>query len=172
MNTEETSRRLYPTQHPSSCGIDLHARAMDLCLLNQAGETLLHRHLKAPPAALLQGMAPYRPAIVVAVAGRFPWPWLADLGAAAGSPCVLGPALSRTALHGGKAKHDKLDSHTLAVLLRGGRRPPAYGSPAPLRATRDLRRRRRPRAHNRGERLAHGQPPQPVSSAGHRDNPG
>jgi hypothetical protein len=30
------------------------------------------------------------------------------------------------AIHGGKAKHDNIDSPKLAVLLRGGRLPQAY----------------------------------------------
>ena len=41
---------------------------------------------------------------------------------------------------------------------RGGMLPQASVSPAQMRATRDLRRRRRPLAHKRAERLAHVQP--------------
>jgi Transposase IS116/IS110/IS902 family len=44
----------------------------------------------------------------------------------------------------------------MAALLRGGMLPPASVSPATMRATRDLRRRRRPLAHTRAELLAHG----------------
>jgi predicted NBD/HSP70 family sugar kinase len=53
MNTEETSRRLYNTQHPFYCGIDLHARNMYVCILNQAGETLLHRNMTTNPETFL-----------------------------------------------------------------------------------------------------------------------
>jgi hypothetical protein len=38
---------------------------------------------------------------------------------------VLGHALSRKAMHDGKAKHDNIDSHKIAVLLRGGLLPQA-----------------------------------------------
>lgn len=55
---------------------------------------------------------------------------------------VLGQALYRKALHGGKAKNDKIDAHKIAVLLRGGMLPQAYVYPAAMRATRDLLRRR------------------------------
>jgi transposase len=55
---------------------------------------------------------------------------------------VLGQALSRKAIHGGKAKNDKIDAHKIAGLLRGGRFPLAYVYPAEMRATRDLLRRR------------------------------
>jgi len=147
--------RFSTTQHPFSCGIDLHARAMDVCILHQAGETLLQRHMQATPEALLKVIAPYRPDLVVAVAGLFPWYWLADLGADAGIPFVLGHALSMKAMHGGKANNDQSDSPKIAVLLRGGRLPQASVSPAAMRATRALLRRRRPLAHQRGALLAH-----------------
>jgi len=32
------------------------------------------------------------------------------------------------AMHGGNATNDKIDAHTMAPLLRGGRRPDAYSS--------------------------------------------
>ena len=58
--------RFYTTQHPFYCGIDLHARTMSLCILDQAGETLLHRNMPATPEALLKAIAPYRDQIVLA----------------------------------------------------------------------------------------------------------
>jgi hypothetical protein len=39
---EETSRRLYTTQPPLYCGIDLHARTMSVCILDQHGEFLVY----------------------------------------------------------------------------------------------------------------------------------
>jgi hypothetical protein len=62
---------------------------------------------------------------VVAVECLFTWYGLADLCAAQGIPFVLGHARSMKAIHGGKAKHDKIDSHKIALLLRGGRLPQA-----------------------------------------------
>src|SRR3989442_8751296 len=144
MNKEETSRRFYTQQHPFYCGSDLHARTMSLCILDQAGATLLHRHLTATPEALLKAIAPSRDQIVLAAACRLTWYGLADLWAAHGIPFVLGPALSMKAIHGGKATNDPIDAQTIAVLLRGGLLPQASGSPAERRATRDLLRRRMP----------------------------
>jgi hypothetical protein len=46
------------------------------------------------------------------------------------------------AIHAGKAKHDTIDAHTIAVRLRGGLLPQASVYPAKMRATRDLLRRR------------------------------
>src|SRR5260370_13996613 len=58
-NKEETSMRFYTQQHPFYCGIDLHARTMYLCILDQAGETLLHRNMPATPEPLLKAITPY-----------------------------------------------------------------------------------------------------------------
>jgi transposase len=85
----------------------------------------------------------------------FTWYWLADLCAREGLPFVLGHALSMKAIHGGKAKHDKIDAQKIAVLLRGGMRPQAYVYPAAMRATRDLLRRRMHLMRKRAELLTH-----------------
>jgi transposase len=147
--------RFYTTQHPFYCGIDLHARSMYVCILDQRGEVLVHRHMKTTPEAFLHAIAPYRQGIVVAVECLFTWYWLADLWADEGVPFVLGHALSMKAIHGGKAKNDQIDSHKIAALLRGGMLPQAYVYPAQMRATRDLLRRRMPLARKRAELLAH-----------------
>jgi transposase len=147
--------RFYTKQHQFYCGIDLHARTMYLCILNQAGEILVHRHMPAAPEPLLKTIAPYRGDVVVCVECIFTWYWLADLCAQEGIPFVLGHALYMKAIHGGKAKHDKIDSQKIAALLRGGMLPQAYVYPAAMRATRDLLRRRMPLARKRAELLAH-----------------
>jgi transposase len=154
-NQEETSMRFYNTQHPFYCGIDLHARMMYVCILDQSGEVLVHRNMKTDPEAFLRAIAPYRPDIVVAVECMFTWYWLADLCAEEDIPFVLGHALYMKAIHGGKAKNDKIDSQKIAVLLRGGMLPQAYVYPSEMRATRDLLRRRMHLARKRGELLAH-----------------
>src|SRR6267142_842089 len=106
--------RFYTTQHPFYCGIDLHARTMYVCILNQAGETLVHRNMTATPEALLKAIAPYRDQIVLAAECMFTWYWLADLCAEHGIPFVLGHALYMKAIHGGKAKNDTIDAQKIA----------------------------------------------------------
>src|SRR5262249_13522068 len=145
----------YTKQHQFSCGIALHARTMSLCILHQDGAILVHRNMPAGPEPFLKAVAPYREDLVVCVACIFPWYWLADLWARAGMPCVLGHALDMKAIHGGKAKNDTIDSQTMAVRLRGGMLPQASVSPAAMRATRDLLRRRMPLMRKRAELLAH-----------------
>src|SRR5262245_57915638 len=147
--------RFSTNQHPFYCGIDLHARTMYVCIMNHNGEILVHRNMQAGPAPFLKAIAPYRDNLVVAVECMFTWYWLADLCAQEGIAFVLGHALSMKAIHGGKAKNDKIDSHKIAVLLRGGMLPQAYVYPAQMRATRDLLRRRTHLMRKRAELLAH-----------------
>ena len=145
----------YTQQHKHYCGIDLHARAMYVCILDQAGTILVHKNLPTTPEAFLRVLAPYRDDVVVGVECIFTWYWLADLCSKEGIAFVLGPALSMKASHGGKAKNDKIDAHKIAVLLRGGLFPQAYVYPAEMRATRDLLRRRCHLVRKRAELLAH-----------------
>lgn len=147
--------RFYTKQHPHYCGIDLHARSMYLCILNQAGEVVLHRNLKAEPGPFLQAIAPYRENMIVGVECMFTWYWVADLCAREAIEFVLGHALYMKAIHGGKAKNDRIDARKIAALLRGGTFPLAYVYPAEMRATRDLLRRRNYLMRKRTDLLSH-----------------
>ena len=75
--------------------------------------------------------------------------------AAEGIRFVLGHALAMKAIHGSKSKNDKIDSHKIAHLLRGGLLPESYVYPAAMRSTRDLLRRRLHLVRKRGQLLAH-----------------
>jgi transposase len=146
--------RFYTQQHKHYCGIDLHARSMYVCILDQAGPILVHKNVGATPEAFLRIIAPYREDVVVAVECIFTWYWLADLWAQEGIAFGLGHALYMKAIPGGKAKHDQIDAHKIAVLLRGGRLPMAYVYPPEMRAPRDLLRRRCHLRRKRAELLA------------------
>jgi hypothetical protein len=41
--------RFYNQQHQFYCGVDLHAKTLHLCVLDQAGEILRHRGIRARP---------------------------------------------------------------------------------------------------------------------------
>ena len=134
--------RFYQQQHRFYCGIDLHARSMYVCIVDANGAIVLHQNLASSPANFLQAIAPYREGLVVAAECMFAWYWVADLCRAEGIPFLLGHALYMKAIHGGKPKNDKIDSHKIATLLRGGTLAQAYVYPAGMRDTRDLLRRR------------------------------
>ncbi len=59
------------------------------------------------------------------------------------------------AIHGGKAKNDKIDSYKIASLARGGPFPMAFVHPRDMRSTRDLLRRRMHLMRKRAELLCH-----------------
>lgn len=147
--------KFYTKQHNFYCGIDLHARCLYLCILNHNGEIVLHKNIKATPDALLDAIQPYQDDLVIGVECMFTWYWVADLCEKEGIPFILGHALYMRAIHGGKAKNDKIDSHKIATLMRGGMFPMAYVYPAKMRATRDLMRRRMHLMRKRSELLAH-----------------
>ena len=148
--------RFYTGQHRYYCGIDLHARTMYLCILDHdSGKIVLHRNLRCEPERFLRAIAPYRDDLVVGVECIFCWYWLADLCAQENIPFVLGHALYMKAIHGGKAKNDKIDAHKIAVLLRAGAMPTAYVYPRGMRATRDLLRRRLYFVRKRSELYTH-----------------
>src|SRR2546430_3788834 len=109
--------RFYTRQHKHYCGIDLHARAMYVCILDQSGTILVHKNLPTTPAAFLRILAPYREALVVAVECIFTWYWLADLCAKEGFAFVLGPALYIKAIHGGETKKDTIYAPESAVFF-------------------------------------------------------
>ncbi|MDO9580969.1 MAG: IS110 family transposase [Bacteroidales bacterium] len=145
----------YKEQHKFYCGIDLHARKMYLCILDEKGEVKLHRNMDTDREIFLKAIEPYREDVVVAVECMFTWYWIADLCQREGISFVLGHALYMKAIHGGKAKNDKIDSQKIAVLLRGGMIPMSYVYPEKMRATRDLMRRRNHLMRKRAELLAH-----------------
>jgi hypothetical protein len=47
---------------------------MYVCSLNQAGDILVHRDMKASPETFLKALAPYRDDLVVAVECMCTWP--------------------------------------------------------------------------------------------------
>ena len=147
--------RFYTNQHEYYCGIDLHARTMWICILDSTGEVLVDKNVSAEPEEFLRVIEPYRSDLAVGVECIFTWYWLADLCEREEIRFVLGHALYMKAIHGGKAKNDRIDAYKIAVLLRGGMLPQAYVYPEPMRATRDLLRRRLYLVRIRGELLTH-----------------
>ena len=112
--------RFYTKQHKFYCGIDLHAKKMYLCILDAEGEVRLYRNIITDREVFLKVIEPYKEDIVVAVECMFTWYWVADLCTEHSIPFVLGHALYMKAIHGGKAKNDKIDSNKIAVASQTG----------------------------------------------------
>jgi transposase len=147
--------RFYTGQHRFYCGVDIHARTLALCVLDDQGQVAHRATVAASPQAVLDALAPYRDGLAVACECLFAWYWLADLCQEQGIPFVLGHALYLKAIHGGKAKNDAIDAEKIARLLRGGNLPQAYVYPRGMRETRDLLRRRTFLVRQRAQLLAH-----------------
>jgi hypothetical protein len=156
----------YKNQHKYYCGIDLHARKMYVCILNNKGKVLVHQNIKTDPELFFEIIFPYIDDVAVGVECVFSWYWVADLCAEHQIPFVLGHALYMRAIHGGKTKNDwaslsattqqaRTDSYKIALLLKGGNFPTAYPYPAKWRATRDLLRRRMYLSRRCSELVAH-----------------
>jgi len=134
--------KFYTNTHLYYCGIDLHARSLYVCIIDQAGEVCVHKEIGADPDKLLKLLTPYQGQVVVGVECMHCWYWVADFCEQHAIDFILGHALYMRAIHGGKAKNDRIDSYKIANLIRGGNFPRAYVYPKPMRATRDLLRRR------------------------------
>ncbi len=147
--------KFYTKTHKHYCGIDLHTKWMYVCILNHDGETLVHRNIRTDQKAFLKLIEPYREDLVVAVECMFTWYWIADLCEDEGIVFVLGHVLYMKAIHGGKAKNDRIDSSKIAALLKGGLIPESYVYPRKMRATRDLMRRRNHFMRKRAELFTH-----------------
>ncbi len=65
--------RFYTRQHRHYCGVDLHVKTMDVCVLDAAGQVRVHRNCPSTPEAWLQAVAPYRDDLVVAAECMFTW---------------------------------------------------------------------------------------------------
>ena len=147
--------QLYTKRHRHYCGIDLHARTMHVCIVDQDGIELISKNIPTNPTALLRVIAPFRDDLVIGVECIFCWYWLADFCAAESISFVVGHALYMRLIHGAKAKNDRIDAFKIATLLRGGLLPMSYVYPSEMRSTRDLLRRRLHLVRERGQMLAH-----------------
>src|SRR5262249_34493499 len=147
--------KFYTQQHRFYCRVDLHARTISVCVLDNRGRIVREAPIAAHAAEFLRTSAGFRGDLIGGVECMFAWYWLADLCQREQIAFVLGHALYLKAIHGGKTKTDAIDAEKLARVLRGGTFPLAYVYPAGMRETRDLLRRRMYLVHRRAEALTH-----------------
>ena len=70
--------QFYTKTHQHYCGIDLHTKTMYVCILNNLGEIVLHKHIATDATKFLKLIAPFREDMVIDVKCMFSWYWLAD----------------------------------------------------------------------------------------------
>jgi transposase len=136
-------------------GVDLHARALFLVVLDADGQVRFARNLPATPESFLRAVAPYRDGLLVACECMHCWYWLADTCRENHIAFILGHAWAMKAVHGCKTKCDRKDAEAIARLLKGGNFPPAYAYPKERRGLRDLLRARWRLVRQRAELYGH-----------------
>jgi transposase len=137
------------------CGIDLHAREMYACVMNQKGEVLLHRNMRTDFDLFKRKIQTFLPDLAVGVESTHMYYWLADACKDQGIPFFLGHAYYMKTIHGGKTKTDRLDCRKIADLMRTNYYPLAHAYPKEMRGTRDLLRRRHRLSRLRAECYRH-----------------
>ncbi len=148
--------KYYTSTTEYNCGIDLHSKQMYICVMDRAGEILLHVNIKGNDFGyFLKRVAPYRHDLTVVCECCFNWYWLADACCDAEIEFVLAHALYLKHIHGGKNKNDKIDSAKLAHLLRANLIPPSYVYPSERRPMRALLRQRMSYVWERASLLGH-----------------
>ena len=63
--------RFYSQQHPYYCGIDLHTKNMYICILDQAGNIVVHNNINTSPQALKEVVNSYLTDMALAIEHRF-----------------------------------------------------------------------------------------------------
>ncbi|MDD7014493.1 MAG: IS110 family transposase, partial [Spirochaetales bacterium] len=70
--------RFYKNQHQFYIGIDLHARTMYVCVINNLGETVFHKNMICSTENLELVTNTFGKDIVIGVECIFTWYWIAD----------------------------------------------------------------------------------------------
>ena len=111
--------RFYTQKHPHYCGIDLHARRMYLCILDQQGEVRLASQHERRSRDFLQAHRSRSATIwSSAVECMFTWYWLADL-------CARGRNRLRPRSRAVHESHSRRQSQERQDRLPEDRRPAA-----------------------------------------------
>ena len=92
--------RFYNNSHPYYCGIDLHARMLYVCIIDQQGEKQVHQKIKATPEELYLLLQPYLGNVIVGVECMHCWYWVSDWCEDLNIDFVLGHALYMKAILG------------------------------------------------------------------------
>jgi len=124
-------------------GIDLHSNNCMVVVSDESDRVLVSRRVPNSVPLVLQTLEPHREELVgVVVEATFNWYWLVDGLQAAGYRVHLANAAAIKQYEGLKRTGDEADAAHLAHLLRLGLLPQGYICPKPLRAVRDLSRKR------------------------------
>ncbi len=131
------------------CGIDLHTRTSQLCVIDDGGQKVKETKLPNELFRILEFLSPFGQDVQVAIESTINWYWLVDGLQDAGYDVKLGHTLGLFMITGAKVKTDRRDAFKLAKYLRLDEFPEAYIYPREKRPLRDLLRRRAGLVQNR-----------------------
>jgi transposase len=125
------------------CGIDLHSTNAVVAVIDDDDRLLYRKRLNNDLQQVVAALAPYRGELKgVVVEATFNWYWLVDGLVAAGFAVHLANTAAIKQYEGLKYAGDERDAVFLAHIFRLGLLPEGYIFPPPLRALRDLARKR------------------------------
>jgi transposase len=124
-------------------GIDLHSNNCVVVVSDESDRILVSRRVPNSLPLVLQALEPHREELLgVVVEATYNWYWLVDGLQAAGYRVHLANSAAIKRYEGLKRSGDEADAAYLAHLLRVGLLAEGYICPKPLRAVRDLSRKR------------------------------
>lgn len=124
------------------CGIDLHAKDCQMCVIDREGAMVEEKKIKSDLDENLRFLKPHGAGTKIAVEATVNWYWLVDGLMGAGYDVTLAHPLGLRLITGAKVKTDRRDAYKLANLLRLNALPESYIYPKEMRPLRDLLRRR------------------------------
>jgi len=134
-------------------GIDLHTDNCYITTIDESGRLLQHGRIENVDGDILQYFSSLPGPHAAVVESTSGWYWLNDLLEAHGIPLTLAHAKYLKAISYAKVKTDKVDSQTLATLLRMNLIPAAHKISRDLRGLRDTMRLRLRLVQQRGATL-------------------
>lgn len=124
------------------CGIDLHAKSSQICVIDEEGRKVDEANFKNDLSLILGFLEPFGKNTHIVIESTINWYWIVDGLKEAGYKVKLAHTLGLYMITGAKIKTDRRDAFKLAKLLRMGEIPEAYIYPKDKRPLRDLLRRR------------------------------
>src|SRR5450830_758471 len=125
------------------CGIDLHSNNCFVVVSDDADKVLYSKRLRNNLAEISTAHSPYRADLFgVVVESTYNWYWLVDGLVETGYSVHLANTTAIKQYDGLKHRGDESDARHLAHILRLGLLPEGHIMPKPLRAIRNLARKR------------------------------
>ncbi len=124
------------------CGIDLHAKNSQICVIDERGRKVEEAKLENDLSLIFGFLEPFGNDLRIAIESTINWYWIVDGLKEAGYKVKLAHTLGLYMITGAKIKTDRRDAFKLAKLLRMGEIPEAYIYPRKKRPLRDFLRRR------------------------------